>query len=71
MATRMFQPLGATSADLCMCTVPFICCLEACLKYHKNITEKDVEKQVGEVLKYAPIKIGGTKHKVWPYVGYH
>jgi hypothetical protein len=37
--------------------------LEACLKTHKS-TEIEIENHIGEYLKHAPHKPGGSKYKV-------
>ena len=38
--------------------------LEACMAAFKNIKEKDVHEEIIDVLKYAPHRRGGAKHKV-------
>ena len=45
----------------------FFLLIEACLRVHKDCNEVNVEEQIGEVLKYAPSKAGGSRFKVTNY----
>jgi hypothetical protein len=38
--------------------------LEACMRAQREITEINVKEQIGEVLKYAASKAGGSRFKV-------